>query len=455
MVKKRHVVWVFVLLLILSSVLPVSAQGYDPGLEISSKALYLINLDTDTVLYEKNSSERLPPASITKVMTYIVAYEKTSDIMNTVVTVSQKVDDELTGTGSSMSGIKTGEQLTVFQLLNLMMVPSGNDASLALAFYISEATGRDFYTLMNEKAAEIGCTDTNFVNPHGLHDKNHYSSAKDIALITKYAMALPYFMEITDKLYYTLAPTNKSEIERTVYSTNRMLSPNIDDGMYYYRYAKGIKTGSHNEAGYCLVSTASKDGYSYMCVALGSPLLDANGEYISTHGEMLDTRALYQWAFDNFEIKMIMKNGDIKGSIKVDYSWDKDKILLKAGETVSALLPKDIEISSIICKYDLPQIARTPIKEGDEIGEVTLSYADKTITTVKLLASESAEKSSILFLLSMCKDIFFANWITTLLFCIILLLLVYFLLVLIYNIRKNNRRKANKYANSKKYKYRK
>ena len=159
-----------------------------------------------------------------------------------------------------------------------------------------------------------------------------------------------------------------------------MLSQHTDEGKYYYRYVKGIKTGSHDEAGYCLVSSASKEGYSYICVALGAP-------YEDEHGEMLDSRELYEWAFDNFAIKTVLKEGDIKGEIKVDYAWDKDTILLSAGENVSALLPSNIETSSILYKYNLPESISAPIEKGEKMGTVTLSYADRTIATIDLLAS--------------------------------------------------------------------
>lgn len=445
---RRITILLLVFVLLFSFGVSSFAQEYDPNFEQRSKAIYLYNLDTDTVLYQKNAETKLPPASITKVMTYIVAYENTDDVMNSTYVIPQEVDDYLTGTGSSMSGIRTGEELTIFELLNLMMVPSGNDASLALSFYISEKTGRDFSELMNEKAKQLGCFNTNFVNPHGLHDENHYSTARDIAVITKYAMTLPYFMDITNQLYYTLRSTNKSQEERTVYATNRMLSQHTDEGKYYYRYVKGIKTGSHDEAGYCLVSSASKEGYSYICVALGAP-------YEDEHGEMLDSRELYEWAFDNFAIKTVLKEGDIKGEIKVDYAWDKDTILLSAGENVSALLPSNIETSSILYKYNLPESISAPIEKGEKMGTVTLSYADRTIATIDLLASESIEKSNLLYFVSVCRKIFFANFITTVIFFVVLILLIYFLIVLIYNINRNRQKKHRHYAGSKNYKYKK
>ena len=113
------------------------------------------------------------------------------------------------GTGSSLAGVLEGEELTAMQLLNCMMIPSGNDAALVLADYIGGGDSQKFVDMMNEKAKELGCTNTHFMNPHGLHDEQHYTTAQDLYLITKYAMTLPYFMEICSKTYYTIPPTNR------------------------------------------------------------------------------------------------------------------------------------------------------------------------------------------------------------------------------------------------------
>ncbi len=425
--------------------LSAAALPYDPEIETHAEALLLLNLDTDTILYEKNADERLEPASITKIMTYIVAFEAIDDVQNTMITIPQAVDDALTGTGSSMSGIIIGEELSAYELFNLMMVPSGNDAALALALYVGEGSEAKFVEKMNKKAQELGCKNTHFKNPHGLHDNDHYTSARDLMIITKYALSLPYFAQISNQLYYTLRPTNKCDYERDVYTTNRMLNQNIDDGAYYYRYAQGIKTGSHDEAGYCLVSTAIRDGYSYLCVALGSPSVDADGNDIYTHGEMLDSRALYQWAFENFELKKIVKAGDIKGEIKIDYSWGKDSMLLYVEKSFSALLPYNVETTSILYRYDLPESVPAPINAGDVIGTVTLVYADQELTTLNLLATESAEKSELLYTFDAGKELIFKNWLTTLLFFVGVLLLIYILLVIIYNHKKKKLRRTKRY----------
>ena len=211
--------------------LSIQVAGEEVTFETNSKALYMVDLNTQEVVYQKNAAQQLEPASCTKIMTYIVAVESISDLANTKITAGSYVSAMLQGTDSSLSGIRQGEQLTALQLLNCMMIPSGNDAALVLAEYIGNGDINKFVDKMNEKAAELGCTNTHFANPHGLHDDNHYTTAEDLYKITQYAMDLPYFMDIVTQTEYTLPPTNLYTGERTIYTTNKMMDKN--EPVYY------------------------------------------------------------------------------------------------------------------------------------------------------------------------------------------------------------------------------
>ena len=224
--------------LVLCCMLPAAQAGaatFNIDFETYSAAIELVNLDTDTIVYEKNATARREPASTTKIMTFIVVSEQIQDLDNTQVTVTKEVVDQLLGTGSSLSGIKENDVLTVMQLLNCMMVPSGNDAALVLADYIGNGDSNAFVELMNEKAQELGCQDTHFTNPHGLHDDEHYTTAHDLYLITKYAMSLPHFTDICDQTRYTYTPVGGPEAgqQRTLVTTNRLIDPNLDPDLYY------------------------------------------------------------------------------------------------------------------------------------------------------------------------------------------------------------------------------
>ena len=197
-----------------------------------------------------------------------------------------------------------------------------------------------FVELMNRKAAELGCTNTHFMNPHGLHDENHYTTAREMAAITEFALTLPYFSEITSQTSYTQPPTNLTSEARTVTTTNRML---VETAEEHYTYATGIKTGSLNESGYCIAASASYDGYSYLCICLGSPYLDADGNHIDYHGEMYDAATLFRWALTSIENKTIVTDGDLIGEVDLKYVWNKDRIQVVAKGNVTAMLPTDLD----------------------------------------------------------------------------------------------------------------
>ncbi len=453
---KKKVVPSIVFLFVVFMMMPffsASAAVFNIDFETNAKGIYMVNLDTDTVVYEKNSNERMEPASCTKIMTYIVAVEHISDLEGTKITVSDYVEEALSGTGSSMAGVITGEELTALQLLNLMMVHSGNDASMVLAEYIggleTGAAGDEavanFVQMMNDKALELGLSNTHFTSPHGLHDENHYTTPAELYQITKYALTLPHFSEITSKTYYTLPATNKSSESRTVYTTNKMISANTADNPYHYPYAKGIKTGSHDQAGYCLVSSAVYDGYTYVCVALGAPAVDANGNHIEERGEMIDSRNLYRWAFTTLQRKTVLKSTDTVAEVKIDYVWNQDRLLLSPEKDFSTILPNNVEPSSVILTPHLPEKVEAPVKKGDVIGTATLSYANQELTTINLVAAESMEKSQLLQIGSVLKDIVSSVWFIVIASIIGFLLIVYIILTLIYKSKKKKMRKVKKY----------
>ena len=445
--RKRIKRWISGLLAaaFLAAGFPVATQAASFEVDFSTycEALLLINQDTGITVYEKNADKRLEPASMTKVMTYLVVCDQVEDLENTYTTISQNVITELLGTGSSVSGVIAGEELSIYELLNLMMVPSGNDAALALAEYVGDGDIQKFVDLMNEKAQELGCQDTHFMNPHGLHDEQHYTTARDMAIITQAAMKEPYFMEITNQVYYTLRATNKSSQPRTVYTTNRMINQNADGGQYYYRYCRGIKTGSHDEAGYCVATTAVREdlGYSYLCVAMHCPEYTESGEY-NVHGEMIDSKNLYQWAFNNLSLKTILESGSVVGEVGLEYAWEKDTVQVLASQSFSTILPDSVDASSIVVKTELPETIEAPVKKGTVLGTATLSYAGEELTTVDLVAAETVERSELLYTMDQAKAVLTSQWFLITAAVIGTLFLIYLFLLILYRRKKKKLRRV-------------
>lgn len=419
-----------------------SAANFNINFTPSCEALCLYNLDTETIAYDKNGSKKMFPASLTKVMTYIITAEHIKDFDNTKITVKKELIDSLLGTGSSVSGLKANDVLSVTQLLHCLMIKSGNDAALILADYVGGDSVSNFVEMMNQKASELGCNETHFVNPHGFHDDDHYSTAIDLITMTKYAMKLPSFMEICSSSTSYIMGQDKYPLV----TTNSMIDQSRG-GKYYYQYARGIKTGHTDEAGFCLLSSAVYNGYSYICAALGAPVKDANGNKISDNHAMLNSKAIYKWAFTNLELKPILKKNDPLSEIKLNLTTNKDSTLLYPLDDYSALLPKNVSASSIDIKIEKPESLDAPIKIGQKIGIALLYYANKELARVDLVAAENVDRNIILYIIQCLTNIISSIWFKVAVGIVILLVIVYVFLCASYNKkarRKKIRRKRTK-----------
>lgn len=430
---------IFLSSLMINGSVTANAATFDIDFDTNCKSLYLENLDTGITVYEKEADTRRYPASTTKIMTYIITVEHISDLKNTFVTVKGDILHMLDGTGSSMAGLKENEKVSIYQLLCCLMIHSGNDAALVLADYIGKGDISKFVDMMNAKAKELGCENTHFANPHGLNDPNHYTTVRDMATMAKYALTLPEFADITNTVIsYCLGE------DRYLLTTNYMIDSSRG-GDYYYPYARGIKTGSTgNDSGYCLVSTAVKNGYTYLCVAFGAPYEDKNGESYD-NGAMIDSKNLYEWAFDNLEIKTIMDKNDLVKEISLNYAWNKDSIQLAPATSYSTILPDDVDISSIDKTYDIPESIDAPVSEGDKIGSVTLSYANQELVTIDLLASETVDRSELLTAIDGLNTIITSKWFIITVAAIVILFIAYIVVATVYNRRKRNQRPVKKY----------
>ncbi len=253
--------------------------------EIIAKNVYFYNVDTDTVLFEKNSNQRIVPASTAKMLTALTVLDYCDE--EEAVSVGQEIN--LIAKDSSTAGLHTGNILTVHQLLNALLLPSGNDAAYALAVFAGRKICGDddisidkalivFLRKMNEKAADIGANDSNFVNPDGYDAAGQHTTAHDLACIAKAFQDSDLLRDISAT--YRISDTWLSNQEVTYYNSNELINPSSP---YYYQYATGIKTGTSGEAGCCLVSTAYIKDSLYLCVVMDS----------SENGRWTDSLKLY------------------------------------------------------------------------------------------------------------------------------------------------------------------
>ncbi len=370
---------------------------YTPPFELSAEAVYVVNLDTDTVVYQKNADKKMYPASLTKLMTTILAFENTTDLDNTMVRCGATVWDEFLNMGLrssdiSSAGIIPGEDRSMRDLLYCMLLPSANEAASIVASHIGGSRS-DFVAMMNEKAQELGAVSTHYVNPHGLHDEDQYTTAKDMYLIARYAMQIPGFMDIASTNSYALVASNKRGQEY-ISTTNRMQVQGSD---VYYQYIRGMKTGTTNEAGRCFISTATKDGYTYLIVLLGAPIYDENGERYPENKAFADTKKLYQWAFDSFEVKELLNNEQPIAEVELKLNWDKDYLHLRPETNFTALVPRAVGEGDVIPRFNVPTYVNAPVEKGDVLGTVELMVMGTRVGSVNLLAEEGAERSEVLY----------------------------------------------------------
>ncbi len=429
-----RVLSVFVLLFMLLTALPPRAAALaNPTLQAS--AAYLLDPATGMVLYQKNADERRYPASTTKIMTALITLDRIQNLDETV-TVTQE-DFNGVQSDSSKAGFVVGEEIPVIDLLYGLLLPSGNEAANTLARHVGGST-EGFARLMNERAQQLGCTNTHFVNPNGLHDADHYTTAHDLALIATEAMKNETFALIANTAQKTLSPTNKLEAHGgkplKVFTTNMLIFSRNDPN--YYSYAKGIKTGHTSEAGYCLVSTAERRGSSLIAVVLGCPK-PAGASQPLTFSE---SKTLYEWGFSNFETRTLIEKGATIEEIPIRLSTDADHIVPQVGQTLQAIVPKDIELDKLVLTKHLPEDLCAPISAGQILGTMDISYNGVHYGTVELVAMQNVSLSKVLYYADKLNNFFRSALFKRIVVALALLLIVYILYIVLIGRRRRKRR---------------
>lgn len=403
---------------------PVQVSELLTGLEAPAcKAALLMDAETGTVLYDFHGDDQNYPASITKIMTALLTLEAVDRgelSLDRVVTVPQGFDGDLELGGTSQN-LKVGEEINVLELLYCALVASANDACNVLATAVAGDVP-SFVSLMNHRAEELGLTGTHFVNAHGLHDEAHYTTAHDIATLTRLALENETFATLVSSKNHTVPATNLTG-ERRFSSTNALLLP-IYDGKYVYPRAIGVKTGTTNAAGKCLVSAAKKDERTLICVVLGAEdVEDESGR--RTRMVFTESKRLLEWGFDTFTTRTLLGSSTPLAEVAVTLSTDVTALALKPQESISAILPKDLDPAEFQRDVTLYQDSvEAPVEAGQVFGEVTVRNGDQVYGTVKLVTVAGAEKSDLLGNLKVVRDFFSNFWVRVLLALVAVLLLL-------------------------------
>ena len=400
--------------------------------DILAKAALLVDANTGTVVYAKGEHEELYPASLTKIMTALLTLEAIDAgklSMDQELTATATALEGLSSDGSS-AGIKVGETMSVRNLLYCMLVVSANEAWDIVAEAVSGSVSA-FVAAMNAKAADLGCENTHFVNPNGLHDPQHYTSAWDMYLITKAAMEYPDFMTICDTAAYTVPATNLNA-ERKLYTTNHLLSNWRVIG-YRNTEAHGIKTGTTDAAGHCLVSSAMRGSLHFISVILGADRVVENG--VGNIRSFSETTRMFNYGFDNFTYKTIVEEKEVIQEVPVSLS-KMDHVTVHPAKDIEVLLPKVLGAGDLERTITLEEPVEAPVEKGQKLGTMTLSYDGVTYATVDLLASFDVEASKLMTFWRDVKAFFAKTSVRVGLIVLVVLIVVLVLCKLLFGRRR-------------------
>lgn len=432
---KKRVIYAALIISVLINILcasPAFAASEPP--HIISEGAILIDADSGRVLFEQNADNRLYPASTTKIMTAVLALENLQ--LDSVAAASYDAVMSIPAGGSNM-GIMEGEQLTVEQLLYGMLVASANEACNVVAEYMCGDVD-SFVVKMNEKARELGMSNTKFLNPHGLHSPEHYTTARDMAILARYAIQYDKFREIVSTARYTIEPTNKYTTQRVLTNTNYLVST-YQNASYYYPNATGIKTGYTTQAGNCLVSSASKSSTNLIAVTLNAkPQTGAIYSFI-------DSKALFEYGFENYKTRSIAVPGEIIAEAKVKEGRGADVVTLEAKEELDGLLPADADTANVTKTVTLNENIIAPISVGDVLGRAVYTYDGYELGSVELVSTMEVKRDYFIFIMNRIFGFFNLLWVK-----IPLLILIALILVMVI-MRKIKRRKRRRYLRSKRY----
>lgn len=416
--KKRFAGILAVLVIAVTLALPASAmQGYAPDFEPTAEAAYIVNLDTNIVVYQKNSDTQLTAASLTKMMTMLLMLKTYQDQLDTItVEMPRTIDDILYGTGASLADIRPGESVTLRNLLYGMELPSGNEAAYIVAFYMG-GTVENFVAMMNEEAKALGCTGTVFTDPCGL-DAGNITTARDAYLILRALIQYDAFVEAAGTASYWMPANTQHTEPYIILSTNKMLT----QGTTYYRsYNQGGKTGSLNAGWQNFAGWHTQNGETYISVVLHS----AADESVDPRPALTETGSLMDWVFDTFTIQSALDTTRPITERPIRYSTETDTVMLYPADDMMTLLPSDGGAALTEQTFSLPEYLTAPIEQGDVVGTVTLSINGEKLGTVDLIAGSTVSRNQVLYTLTKVGEFFSGTYFKVVVILTLIVVAVY------------------------------
>jgi len=343
-------------------------------LDLKCQGAILMDAQTGKVLYEQDPHVKWYPASMTKIMTLILALEAVRDGKATL-------DEQVTASeyacsfGGTQVWLEPGEKFSMKEMLTAIAVGSANDCSVAVAEHLAGSEPA-FAEMMTERARELGAKNTNFTNSHGLHDDNHYTTPYDLAEISRYAVTLPHMLELTGIKEYTF----REDPKLVLYNTNKLL--------WWFEGTKGLKTGTTDKAKRNLAAAVERNGLMLISVVMGAE---------ESRGHFTHSMSLQQYGFSRYGYKQFYDQGQQIGMIKVGKGVQ-ESINAVPEEPIGTIIPKGEE-KNLTVKINLPEYVPAPVSKGQKIGEAVILQDGKELRSIPLVAKKDVAKGSILVLL--------------------------------------------------------
>ncbi len=419
-------------------------QGlYLPPFELAAGAAILVNEDTGLAVYEKNADTPMVSASLVKLMTAIITIEHVANLDEETVTADQDwIFDELYGLNASLADIRRGETLSVRELLYALLLPSGNEAALILADYVSGGYVENFYFMMNSRAQALGCTGTTFVDPTGLSDQN-VTTARDMSLILREFCTFPELVEISGTSQYEMAAHEAHSEPYNIFNSNRLI---VETSPYYTALgaAQGaVQAGKTGTLGpwQNLATMSETEEARYICVVLGSPdEADAVGAELQpaqTRAALYETGLLLDWAFANFEVSPVLDTSQPITEVPLRYNRESDNVKLIPLNNLYTIMPSEESgcVTETELQFTVPDFAQAPLEEGTPMGTVTVSLLMDgepagVIGTSELVTQSGADRDFFLYAVRNVQDFFKSTFFLMILGLVFLAVVLYICLAL-------------------------
>ncbi|MGN0621541.1 MAG: D-alanyl-D-alanine carboxypeptidase family protein [Porcipelethomonas sp.] len=388
------------------------AVTFEPDFDVYGQSVVLMNLDTESVIYEKNPDMEQMPASLVNIMTAIIVLENCADPDTETIRADKTLYNEFEEyeyqDDLRYGEIWDGDTLTVTDYLYALMLTSSCEAANILAYHFGNGNISAFVEKMNEKASEIGAENTYFANPHGLYDPKQITTANDMIKITLYALSVPGFEEIATAEEYEVHPQSyvTPHEETWIWSHSNIIMSAASD--YYMYGVKGVKTGNLVLSGRNIITMGSSDGINYLLVDLNAPFYDSEGD--SKYYHIIDAYNLLEWAFNSFEFKVILDDTEEIAEVKVENSDGNGYVLVKPAKEYKALWYDEIDVTSIQRNINVAKSVQAPVKKGQKLGEYELRLSDETIASVDLIAASDVDRSFVKFNMTAAKNFFKSKW---------------------------------------------